>query len=91
MIPIKKTVFRTELILYLMAASKKQAVKRSISRFFTHLRYIEPLVKGRDLKTMGIPPGPVYRRILQAVLEAKLNGNLKSRQDELDFVQDFIR
>ncbi len=85
------SVFRTELVLYLMAGSKKRRVKQSISRYFTHLRYISPLVRGRDLQTMGIPPGPIYRRILQAVQEAKLNGNLKTRQDELDFVQHFIQ
>ena len=37
-----------------------------------------------------MPPGPIFRRILQAVLDAKLNGELKTKKDELDFVQDFI-
>jgi tRNA nucleotidyltransferase (CCA-adding enzyme) len=85
------SVFRTELVLYLMAGSKKRSIKQSISRYFTHLRYIKPMVQGRDLKKMGIPPGPIYRRILQAVLDAKLNGELKTKQDELDFVQNFIQ
>jgi len=85
------SVFRTELVLYLMAGSKKRGVKQSISRYFTHLRYIKPALQGRDLRNMGIPPGPIYRRILQAVRDAKLNGVLRTKQDELDFVQDFIQ
>ena len=74
-----------------MAGTKKRSVKRSISRYFTHLRYIQPLIKGHDLVDMGLPPGPIFRRILQAVLDAKLNGELKTKKDELDFVQDFIQ
>jgi len=85
------SIFRTELVLYMMAGTKKRSVKRSISRYFTHLRYIQPLIKGQDLVDMGLPPGPIFRRILKAVLDAKLNGELKTKKDELDFVQDFIR
>ena len=85
------SVFRTELVLYMMAGSKKRSVKRSISRYFTHLRYIQPSIRGQDLVDMGLPPGPIFRRILQAVLDAKLNGELRTKQDELDFVQEFIK
>jgi len=85
------SIFRTELVLYMMAGTKKRSVKRSISRYFTHLRYIQPSIKGQDLVNMGLPPGPIFRRILQAVLDAKLNGELKTKKDELDFVQDFIQ
>ena len=85
------SVFRTELVLFMMAGTKKRRVKRSISRYFTHLRYIRPSIRGQDLVDMGLPPGPIYRRILQAVLDAKLNGDLKTKQEELGFVQDFIK
>jgi tRNA nucleotidyltransferase (CCA-adding enzyme) len=85
------SVFRTELVLFIMAGTKKRSVKRSISRYFTHLRYIQPSIKGQDLVDMGLPPGPVFRRILQAVLDAKLNGELRTKKDELDFVQEFIK
>ena len=34
---------------------------------------------------MGVAPGPIYRKILQAALDAKLNGELKTHKDELDF------
>ena len=40
---------------------------------------------------MGIKPGPIYREILQAVLDAKLNGQLKTRNDELNFVKEYVR
>ena len=84
-------VFRIELILYMMAATKHETVKRSISNYFTRQRHIDTSVKGKDLKKMGIEPGPIYREILQAVLDAKLNGQLKTRNDELDFVKEYVR
>jgi tRNA nucleotidyltransferase (CCA-adding enzyme) len=84
-------VFRIELILYMMAATGHQRVKRSISNYVTRLRHINTSVKGKDLKKMGLEPGPIYREILQAVLDAKLNGKLKTRDDELDFVKNYVR
>jgi tRNA nucleotidyltransferase (CCA-adding enzyme) len=96
-VPVKNSVlykrlseFRTELILYMMAKTKSEKVKRSISHYFTNLRYVETTVGGKDLVKMGIPPGPIYRRILQAVLDGRLNGELKSKRDESAFVKKHI-
>ena len=84
-------VFRIELILYMMAATKHETVKRSISNYVTRLKYINTSVTGKDLKKMGLEPGPIYREILQAVLDAKLNGQLKTPNDELNFVKSYVR
>ena len=85
------SVFKIELILYMMAATKQEKVKRSISNYFTRLRHIDTSIKGKDLKKMGHEPGPVYREILQAVLDAKLNGQIKTRSDELVFVKNYVQ
>lgn len=82
--------FRTELVLYMMAATKKERVKKSISHYVTKLRYINTSINGNDLKIMGLEPGPIYGEILEAVLDAKLNGVLKSRDDELNFVREYV-
>jgi tRNA nucleotidyltransferase (CCA-adding enzyme) len=87
----KLSGFRTELILYMMAATQKQAVKKAISHFFTRLRRMTISLKGRDLKEMGLEPGPIYRDTLQATLDAKLNGQVKTRKDELEFARDYNR
>ena len=82
--------FKTELILYMMATTKKKSVKKAISYFITGLRDIKIAVNGNDIKKMGLEPGPIYRQILQAVLEAKLNGQLKTRKDELIFIRSYV-
>ncbi len=83
--------FRIELALYMMAATQRENVKRSISNYFTKLRHIDISIKGKDLIDMGLKPGPVFREILQAVHDAKINGELKTRQDEFAFVKDYVR
>ena len=85
------SVFKIELILYMMAATKNEALKRSISNYFTQLRHIEISIKGKDLKELGLEPGPIYREILEAVLDGKLNGRIKTRREELAFVKDYAQ
>lgn len=83
--------FRVELALYMMAVTKSENVKKSISNYFTRLRHIQPSVTGKDLIKMGLDPGPIFKEILQAVLDAKLNGRLKTRNDELGFVKNYVQ
>jgi tRNA nucleotidyltransferase (CCA-adding enzyme) len=78
---------RLETILLAMALSKDRLKQKVISRYLTELRKIEPILKGEDLKKIGVKPGPVYSRILKELLEEKLRGHLKSREDEERFVK----
>ncbi len=84
------SVFRTELILYMMAVTRFENIKKSISHFFIRLRYINIEVSGKDLIMLGLKPGPVFRETLEAVLHAKLNGRLITRQDELEFMKAYV-
>jgi len=87
----KLSGFRTELILYMMAITKQEKIKKAISHYFTDLRRVNVSLKGRDLKKMGVPPGPIYREILRAALDAKLNGKLKTPKDELEFAHKYVQ
>ncbi len=82
---------RIELFLYMMAASKTESVKKAISQYVTHLRHVRTAIRGSDLKAMGLPPGPVYREVLESVLDAKLNGLLKTAAEELAFAKEAVR
>ncbi|MBI5188149.1 MAG: CBS domain-containing protein [Nitrospirae bacterium] len=76
-----------EALLFSMAVSKDREKQKAISQYLTELRKVKPLLKGDDLKDMGIQPGPVYAKILKELLEEKLRGRLKSREDEERFVR----
>ena len=83
--------FRIELILYMMAVTRKETVKRAISQYITALRYIRISLRGKDIKKMGLEPGPIYREVLHSVLEARLDGKLKTKSDEVQFVKQYLR
>ncbi|PIE67638.1 MAG: polya polymerase [Deltaproteobacteria bacterium] len=82
---------RTEIVLYMMICTRSRNAKKRISFYHTRLRNVTTFLSGKDLINMGLRPGPVFRRALQATLDAKLNGRLKTREDELAFVRDNIR
>lgn len=84
------TGFKIELLLYMMAATGYEKVKKAISLYFTRLRQTTLSLSGKDLLKMGLKPGPVYRETLQAVLDEKLNGRLKTKADELNFARKYI-
>jgi len=83
--------FKTEYILYMMALAKDEDIKKAISNFYTHQRGIKPYIKGRDLVKIGIKPGPVYTTLLNKVLNAKLDGLLKTKKEEIKFTEEYAK
>jgi tRNA nucleotidyltransferase (CCA-adding enzyme) len=83
-------IFRTELILYMMALTTFEKITKAISFYVTDLRHVRLSVGGKDLQAMGLSPSPVFTKILSAALDAKLNGRLESREDELQFLRDYV-
>ena len=47
-------------------------------------------IGGEDLKKLGIKPGPPYKKILTKVLHKKIDGKLKKKKEEIDFVKKII-
>jgi len=80
-----------ETLLYTMAVSGDRDIQKSISRYLLELRKVMPVLRGRDLLAMGIRPGPLYSRIFNAILEERLRGGIKSREEEVAFVREFIK
>jgi tRNA nucleotidyltransferase (CCA-adding enzyme) len=79
-----------EVLLYQMAKCHNPEVKRSISLYFTKLHGVQTAIRGEDLKKLGLESGPRYRELLDAVLSARLNGNVFSREDELHLVRTLL-
>ena len=76
-----------EALLYIMAKSPQKTLKKGLSYYITHLRFTESILTGEDLKQMGLPPGKVYKKVLDSLLKARLDGELKTRDDEVRFVE----
>jgi tRNA nucleotidyltransferase (CCA-adding enzyme) len=74
-----------------MAKAGRVQAKRYISLYLTHLREVRIDLTGEDLKKMGLPAGPRYKKILTGLLDAKLDGQVKTRDDEVAFVARALR
>jgi tRNA nucleotidyltransferase (CCA-adding enzyme) len=53
-----------------------------LTRYHAAWQPIKPLTDGAHLRALGIPPGPVYREILEALRDARLDGRINTREDE---------
>ena len=45
-----------------------------------------PLVTGDDLVAHGVPRGPQFKRLLEAVRDAQLDGTIHNREEAFDLV-----
>jgi tRNA nucleotidyltransferase (CCA-adding enzyme) len=79
-----------EVLLYHMAKSRSSEVKRCISLYFTKLHGVRTQISGEDLKRLGVERGPRFRELLDAVLSARLNGKVTTRDDEIRLVQHLM-
>jgi tRNA nucleotidyltransferase (CCA-adding enzyme) len=77
----------TEALLLMMAKAKQEAAKKYISLYLTHLRNVKVMLTGDDLKALGIPPGPRYKELLAELLDAKLDGLVRNRGEEVEFAR----
>lgn len=82
---------KLEVVLFAMVLSRDAQKKKIISRYLTELRNIRPILTGEDLKRMGFEPGPAFTKILGELLDEKIRGRVKTREDEERFVMQAIR
>ena len=78
--------YDTETLLYLMARALNEKSKRLISNYFTKLKRTKIQLKGKDLVDMGFQPGPLFKKIFDEILKARLNDKVSNREDEIKFV-----
>ena len=47
-----------------------------------------PCLTGRDVRDLGYKPGPVYTKIFDALRQARWEGKLRTREEEIRFLQN---
>lgn len=71
---------------YLTNSATKKRFKAVLHAF----TYNKPTVNGKDLQLLGYKPGPLYRKALTALWQVRLNGQIHTRQEELDYVKQYF-
>ncbi len=69
-------------------ASDSEKARHNMQLYLDKLRQIKPLLTGNDLMDMGIPPGPRTKEMLNRLLDARLDGEVRTRQDEEGVVRE---
>lgn len=72
-------------LLYLMAKSGDEAMRRNVSRYITQWRTAKSDISGADIIALGVPSGPRVGEILQQVLAAKIDDLAPTRENQLQW------
>lgn len=60
---------------------------RRLTLYLRELRHTRQILSGSDLLALGVPQGPRIGELLHDLLEARLNREIDTRQDEINFIQ----
>ncbi|MGE5124490.1 MAG: CBS domain-containing protein [Acidobacteriaceae bacterium] len=71
-------------------AARDDHVCSKFQAYMDRVNSITPSITGYDLKDLGLPPGPVYKRILSALRDGWLDGKIKNASQERAFLEDLI-
>ena len=77
-------------VVWTMISCHDPIVRDRLKLYLTRLRDVRVTLTGDDLKRMGLPPGPRYKKILAGLLDAKLDGAVITKEDEIAYVQRAI-
>ncbi|MFH1888613.1 MAG: hypothetical protein ABH806_00815 [Candidatus Omnitrophota bacterium] len=76
-----------EVIILIRAKSKDKRLRKNIDDFFGVYNGTRLHITGEDLHKLGLTPGPHYQKIFRRVLNAKLNGLVKTKKEELALIK----
>lgn len=66
------------------------ASRKRFRQVLTAIYYDRPSINGKDLRNMGYKPGPAFKRALDAVWQARLDGLVRTREEELIYVREYL-
>jgi len=78
-------------ILYLMARTQNDTIRKHISLFLTNLRTSKIEISGDDVIAMGVVAGPAVGEILWQVLAAKIDGRAATLLSQLGLAKKIVR
>jgi tRNA nucleotidyltransferase (CCA-adding enzyme) len=54
------------------------------------IRCDKPTINGSDLRALGFKPGPAFKKALDALWQARLDGVVRTREEELNYVKEYL-
>jgi tRNA nucleotidyltransferase (CCA-adding enzyme) len=79
-----------ETILAIRALSPDKRLHDRIERYLRHYDGQRNILRGDDLSAMGLVSGPRFKRVLDQLLEARLDGKVVTKEQEMEWARRFI-
>ena len=67
------------------------ATRRNLLRYLNEIRQVAPILNGRDLLAIGVPPGPPVGKALAQLRAARLDGRVNNEVEEREWVREYVR
>ncbi|MCL5961122.1 MAG: CBS domain-containing protein [Chloroflexi bacterium] len=80
--------FSLQSIATIYLAEDSELLRSRVDMYRHRLRFVRPRIDGTFLKELGVPAGPVYREVLEALHRAKLDGRVRRFGEEEAFVRE---
>jgi len=77
-------------VLFLMARSRREIMRKNISQYLTRLRSQDLLIDGADLKALGLESGPRFAKVLRKVRAAAVDGQATNRERQLELAKTLM-
>lgn len=71
-------------------ACEDDAAKKILWNYVSNWRIIFPKTDGNLLRQLGVPPGPIYRQILQTLRSAWLDGTIGTQEEEESLLEKLL-
>ena len=73
-----------------MLMAESPAAREALESYLTTLRYVKPILDGRDLVSMGLPQGPLVGEVLRELRSARMDGKVTTREGEVKLVERYV-
>ena len=80
--------FSQEVLLFAIAKAGEKILERRIFHYLAELKQVKVEIDGNDLKRLGYSPSPRFGQILDELKKARLDGRIKTKEEEIKFVRN---
>jgi tRNA nucleotidyltransferase (CCA-adding enzyme) len=80
-----------EAVIFIKAKYQNRNLKKHVEDFLEIYNGTRIHISGDDLHKLGINPGPYYQKIFKNILNAKLDGLVKTKDEELTLVKKILK
>lgn len=78
-------------VVYLRMTAPKKVIKKRIDLYMSDIKNTKLQINGHDVQRLGVPSGAKVGAYLKKVLMKKMDGQIKTKKQELDLVRALIK